>query len=52
MNQHPLHTELDPESRISIFARYMERQRKLASEGKQRSYLTEERPIASDSRAV
>ena len=30
----------DAESRIAIFARYMERQRKFAAEGKQRRYLT------------
>ena len=47
-----VHAEADSESRISIFARYMERQRKLAAEGKQRSYLTEEHPITSDMRAV
>jgi hypothetical protein len=45
-------TEADPESRISIFARYMERQRKLAAEGKQRSYLTKEGAIISDQRTV
>ena len=32
--------EADSETRISIFARYMERQRRLAAEGKQQSYLT------------
>ena len=32
-------TETDPDTRIGIFARYMERQRSLAAEGKQRSYL-------------
>jgi hypothetical protein len=32
--------ETDAETRIGIFARYMERQRKLAAEGRQRSYLT------------
>ena len=37
-----VHTEEDSESRIGIFARYMERQRKLAAEGKQRSYLASE----------
>ena len=47
-----VHTDADPESRISIFARYMDRQRTLANEGKQRSYLTDERPTTSDSRAV
>jgi hypothetical protein len=41
-----VHAEADPESRIGIFARYMERQRKLAAEGKQRSYLTTEAPGA------
>src|SRR5690349_11902582 len=35
-----VHSEADPESRIGIFARYLERQRALAAEGKQRSYLT------------
>jgi hypothetical protein len=30
----------DPDERLGIFARYMERQRSLAAEGKQRSYLT------------
>lgn len=33
--------EGDSEARISIFARYMERQRTLAAEGRQRSYLSE-----------
>jgi hypothetical protein len=37
--------DADPESRISIFARYMERQRKLAAEGKQRSYLATEEQL-------
>ena len=41
-----VHSEADSESRIGIFARYMERQRKLAAEGKQRSYLTTEAPGA------
>jgi hypothetical protein len=41
-----VHAEADPESRIGIFARFMERQRKLAAEGKQRSYLTAEGPGA------
>ena len=37
-------TEADSESRIDIFARYMERQRALAAEGKQRpSFATEDR---------
>ena len=45
-------TEADPESRISIFARYMERQRKLAAEGKQRSYLTNGGTTVADQRAV
>lgn len=31
--------ETDSETRIDIFGRYMERQRKLAAEGRQRSYL-------------
>jgi hypothetical protein len=35
--------ETDPDARVGIFARYMERQRTLAAEGKQRSYL-----VASD----
>jgi hypothetical protein len=30
----------DSESRIAIFASYLERQRKFAAEGKQRSYLS------------
>jgi len=46
-----VHAEGDGESRIDIFARYMERQRQLAADGKQRSYLAE-RPIASDSPTV
>jgi hypothetical protein len=33
------HADSDAESRIDIFARYMERQRTLADEGRQRSYL-------------
>ena len=45
-------TEPDPESRISIFARYMERQRKLAAEGKQRSYLTNDGSTVADQHAV
>jgi hypothetical protein len=32
----------DAEARVAIFARYMERQRKFAAEGKQRKYLTGE----------
>src|SRR5438477_5420254 len=36
----------DAEGRIAIFARYMERQRKFAAEGKQRSYLGD--PIDGD----
>ena len=44
-----INTEADPESRIGIFARYMERQRKLAADGKQRSYLADQ-PMASDAR--
>ncbi|HTI62905.1 MAG TPA: hypothetical protein VL524_05300 [Gemmatimonadaceae bacterium] len=32
--------DTDAETRIGIFARYVERQRKLAAEGRQRSYLT------------
>jgi len=47
-----VHTEADPEARIRVFARYMERQRKLAAEGKQRSYLTNERPTSLDAPAV
>ena len=35
--------EPDAESRIDVFARYMERQRTLAVAGKQRSYLTNDR---------
>ena len=46
-----INTETDPESRIGIFARYMERQRKLAADGKQRSYLAD-RPMASDAHAM
>jgi len=46
-----INTEADPESRIGIFARYMERQRKLAADGKQRSYLAE-RPLTSEAHAV
>ena len=45
-----IHAEADSESRVDIFARYMEQQRKLAADGKQRSYLAE-RPIAFDSHA-
>ena len=37
--------EIDPDARLSIFARYMERQRALAAEGKQRSYLTSSEPV-------
>ena len=33
-------TEADPKGRVDIFARYLDRQRTLAAEGKQRSYLT------------
>jgi hypothetical protein len=47
-----VHTEADPESRIGIFARYMERQRKLAAEGKQRSYLTTDGTTVADQPAV
>ena len=36
-----VHSEADPESRIGVFARYLERQRALAAAGKQRSYLTD-----------
>jgi hypothetical protein len=43
-----VHAEGDAESRIDVFARYLERQRQLAADGKQRSYLAE-RPITSDS---
>jgi hypothetical protein len=46
-----VHSEADSESRIGIFARYMERQRKLAAEGKQRSYLTSEGATDAESRA-
>ena len=45
-----VHTEADPESRISIFARYMERQRKLAADGRQRSYLTKDETTVADQR--
>jgi hypothetical protein len=45
-------TEGDPESRISLFARYMERQRALAAAGKQRSYLASEPGTGSDADAV
>lgn len=47
-----VHAQIDPESRVSIFARYMERQRTLAAEGKQRSYLADEAATASGSRTV
>lgn len=33
-------SDADAESRIGVFTRYMDRQRKLAAEGRQRSYLT------------
>jgi hypothetical protein len=33
-----IHAEPDSESRVDIFARYMAQQRKLAADGKQRSY--------------
>lgn len=33
-------SDADAENRIGVFARYMDRQRKLAAEGRQRSYLT------------
>jgi hypothetical protein len=45
-----VHTEEDSESRIGIFARYMERQRKLAAEGRQRSYLASEGAADAESR--
>ena len=32
----------DADARVAIFARYMERQRKFAAEGKQRKYLSGE----------
>ena len=37
----------DAESRLAIFDRYMQRQRKFAAEGKQRSYLGESTPDAN-----
>ncbi len=37
--------DMGAEARIGIFGRYMERQRALAADGKQRSYLTEQ-PLA------
>ena len=37
----------DAEARIAIFSRYMDRQRKFAAEGKQRSYLTGTSPDAN-----
>ena len=46
-----VHTEADPESRISIFARYMATAH-ARHQGKQRAYLTDEPPTTSDSRAV
>ena len=45
-------SETDSDARVSIFARYMERQRTFAAEGKQASYLTDETRIDSGSRAV
>jgi hypothetical protein len=46
-----VHADADAESHVSIFARYLEQQRKLAADGKQRSYLAERSP-ASDLRSV
>lgn len=40
-----IHSEADPNARVGIFARYMERQRALAADGKQKSYLAQ--PTAS-----
>jgi len=46
-----VHADADAESHIGIFGRYLESQRKLAADGKQRSYLAE-RPLTSEAHAV